>query len=470
MRKMFILFLLLAGGTPSFGQDTSGSSATLSLEDCIHLALKNRVELRIASKDIENSKEQIKEAKSYYLPRLNLNAGYTHFNEPIEIDTNLDISAVASKYNSAVAFLTGQFGFPLQPIPNALHEEFKIGKTNWTALSVNLTQPVYTFGRIEEAVKQAKTGRSIAENQKDRKRMEIITEVKKAYYQYLFLREVGKVLSDADATAGIVTRMVKIAYETSSPDKDEKGTTRVDYLQARNFHSEIKAKLVETNSALDSAEVALKYALGVNIDSGLSLKEASLDSLPTTFLDSRGIETALEKNADLKTVKLGVQLYDSKRRAAKNEYFPKIGIQGQYIGPEDRFGIKNSWFIGIGLEMTLFDGFLTKAKVAQSRIQFEKVKDQQVTLEQAISAQTSGLQKALARLEEKIKILKPTLEEARERVDLASDGFSAGLIEYEKVLYAQKTELEMKAAYLQTLFLYHTMKSDLEFLSGSVNP
>ena len=361
-------------------------------------------------------------------------------------------------------------GVTLQPIPNTLFQEFTVGKTDWTALSLNLTQPLYTFGRIEEAVKQAKLANSIAENQKDRKRMEIVTEVKKAYYQYLFLREMAGILADGEVKAGVVSKMVKIAYETSTPDKDDKGTTRVDYLQARNFHSEIKSKLIETNNALNSAEIALKYALGINVDSGLSLKEASLDSIPITPFDSKGAgEAALERNSDLKTLKLGVQLYDSRRRAAKDEYFPKIGVQGQYVGPEDRFGIKNSWFVGVGLDMTLFDGFLTKTKVAQSRIQFEKIKDQQVVLEQAISAQTSGLQKTLIGLVDRIKVLHPALEETRERINLASEGYSAGLIEYEKVLYAQKTELEMRAAYLQSLFLYHTMKCDLEFLSGSIN-
>jgi outer membrane protein TolC len=90
-------------------------------------------------------------------------------------------------------------------------------------------------------------------------------------------------------------------------------------------------------------------------------------------------------------------------------------------------------------------------------------------LEQAISDQTSGLQKTLIGLTDKIKILKPAIKGTQERITLASEGYSAGLIEYEEVLYAQKTELEMRAAYLQSLFLYHTMKCDLEFLSGSIN-
>ncbi len=59
-------------------------------------------------------------------------------------------------------------------------------------------------------------------------------------------------------------------------------------------------------------------------------------------------ERTLEKNIDLKSVDLGVQFLDSKRKTAIKEYFPKIGLIGKYVGPEDRFGNKNIWFAGIG--------------------------------------------------------------------------------------------------------------------------
>jgi len=105
MRRAFILILLIAGITPAFGQDLSGRDYGLNLEECIKLALKNRIELRIASKDIENSKEQIKEAKSFYYPRLNLNAGYTHFNKPLPIDVDIDIRSAAAPYNNAIGYI-----------------------------------------------------------------------------------------------------------------------------------------------------------------------------------------------------------------------------------------------------------------------------------------------------------------------------------------------------------------------------
>ena len=85
--------------------------------------------------------------------------------------------------------------------------------------SVDLTQPLYTFGRINEAVKQARIGRSLAVNQKEKKRAEIVLEVKKGYYQFLAAKEMLQLLKEAETKADVVVKMVKIAYETAVPEE-----------------------------------------------------------------------------------------------------------------------------------------------------------------------------------------------------------------------------------------------------------
>ena len=166
-----------------------------------------------------------------------------------------------------------------------------VGKTNWCAVNVDVTQPLYTFGRIKEGVQQARIGRSIAVNQKEKKRTEIIFEVKKGYYQFLAAREMLQLLTEAEVGTDVVAKMVKIAYETAVPEeKEEKGTTRLDYLKARNFHSEVKAKLSEMSKNFKLAELALKMAMGLYTDAPLKVAEVSLEALPMDVWRSRGAE------------------------------------------------------------------------------------------------------------------------------------------------------------------------------------
>ena len=50
---------------------------------------------------------------------------------------------------------------------------------------------------------------------------------------------------------------------------------------------------------------------------------------------------------------------------------------------------------------------------------------------------------------------------------LPADGYASGITEYEDLLLSQKTELELKASYLQSLFLFQMTKAEIEFISGN---
>ena len=460
MKRFFILLIVFGmslSGSNTFPQEKA-ASPPLTLEECIQLALRNRPELEIAKLDVLNAEQQIKEATSYYFPRLNFNAGYTRFNRPEEFLLDIDITGIKKKLGPA--------GFNL---PDQITQPVDIGKTNWPYVQVDLNQPLYTFGRIHEGVEQARIGHSMTLNQREKKRREIIFEVKKGYYQFLLAKEIHQLMKEAEARANVVARMVRISYETSVPENEEKGTTRLDYLKARNFYSEVKVRLSEASKNLKLAELALKIAVGLTPDQGFSVAEVLLESIPMAQLDSGQVkEKVQEKNLDLKNLDLGVQLFDAKRRSAKKEFLPKIGLQSQYTGPKDRYGTDNVWYLGIGITIPLFDGFSTKAKVGQAEAQFQKTRGQKLLLEKALSIQVDHLYATLTELRERIEILQTAFMEAQERSQLAADGYAAGITEYDELLLAQRTELEMKSAYLQGLYLYQATISEVELISGDV--
>jgi len=463
MKRRIALCLLLCLGIGQplvFSQEAPGEKP-LTLEECIQIALKKRPELMISTLDIAQAEFQVKEAQSYYYPHLTMNAGYTHFSSPTIIDATVNLTSLVAPINP---FILAAYGIEL---PAFFEQRFPIGQTNWSAVTLDLAQPLYTFGRIDEAVKQARIGRSLATTQKEKKGLEVVFEVKKMYCQFLAAREMVQLLKEGETRASVVSKMVKIAYETAVPEKEEKGTTRIDYLKARNFLSEIKVKLGEMEKNLKLAELGLKMAMGLDSSASLTLAKIPLEGLPRVSWNLEEMkEKTLSKNVDLRSVDLGVQFYESKRKAAGKEYLPKIGIFGQYIGPEDRYGNNNVWYAGVGITLSLFDGFLTKAKVGQAEAQFQKIRGQKLVLEKGLSVQIDHLNLNLTEVKERMDLLRAAIQEAQERVSLASEGYAAGITEFDEVLYAQKTELEMKSNYLQGLLLYQVTKSEIEFILG----
>jgi outer membrane protein TolC len=117
--------------------------------------------------------------------------------------------------------------------------------------------------------------------------------------------------------------------------------------------------------------------------------------------------------------------------------------------------------------MPLFDGFLTRAKVGQAEAQFQKIKSQKMQLESALTVQVEHLHSTLKELQEKAQILGTAIKEAHERTQLAADGYAVGVTDYDELLLAQRTELEMKSAYLQSLYLYQVTLSEIELITGN---
>jgi outer membrane protein len=466
MKKRLLLVLLCilfewGIGNPSvFSQEPPGEKIW-TLEECIQKALKYRPELDISSLDIAQAEHQIKEAQSYYYPRLNMMAGYTHYNGDQIVSTDINVSALTKDVRDPLFILTGV------KLPLVIHEDLPIGKRDWAAVNLDFEQPLYTFGRIDEGVKQARIGRSFAVNQKEKKKAEVAFEVKKAYYQLLAAKEMLGILKEAEAKGDVVSKMVKIAYEGAVPDEDGKGATRLDYLKARNFLSEVKARSGEMSKNVGLAELSLKMAVGLDLQSSLKISGSTLEgrSMGVGTLEELK-EATLAKNFNLKSVDFGVQFFDSKRKSAKKEYLPKFGIRGEYIGPEDRYGNKNVMYGGVGLTMPLFDGFQTRAKVGQAEAQFEKVKGQKAILEKSLSAQVEYLKATLSELKDRARIVEEAVKDTQERISLASDGFAAGLVEYDQLLYAQRAELEARSIHVQTLLTYQITKSEVELVSG----
>lgn len=456
IKILMISLILILSSSLVFGQER------YQLEDCIRIALKNRVELNMADFDISHAENLVKEAKSYYYPKLNLTTGYTHFRKPSTFDADVDISAI----KKPIQPLLSQFGIE---IPSVIPQEVEVGKKDWVSVGVDLNQPLFTFGRLKEGLKQAEISHSIALVQKEKTKKTIVYEVKKSFYGLQYMRHLHQLIKDMEARATVVEKLVEIAYKTETLEKNGKPTTRLDYLKARNFRSEVQARLVEAEKNLRASFSALKMAMGLNEDRPLEIEEFPLERISEIDVKSQLDEIkkkVLEKNYDLKTTRLQVSLFESKKRASKLEYLPFIALQGQYIGPEDRYGVSHFWYLGIGLKIPIFDGFLTKAKIGQSESQFLKAQTQKGLFEMSLPVKVEHLLLALEEFKREIEILKEAVKDAKERTELAADGFSIGSVEYDELLLSQRTELELRSAYLRSLYGYHTTMAEIDYISG----
>jgi outer membrane protein TolC len=121
------------------------------------------------------------------------------------------------------------------------------------ALSAKVTQPLYTFGKIEAARNAAKAGVKIAEDQVEAARAEVMLNVVRAYWGLKWSRAAEQTLNDG---RGRVKGWVdKIEHDL---ERGKGSWTETDLLRLKLAFDQIELALLEVHRAVEIAQAAVR--------------------------------------------------------------------------------------------------------------------------------------------------------------------------------------------------------------------
>ncbi|HEY8462874.1 MAG TPA: TolC family protein, partial [Bacillota bacterium] len=158
-RKMFMQTILVALLIPSlaWGAEKSAEAQwqTLTLEKCLELAYANNQELKSATQDVVIAKANVKKAQGAFLPTLDYELGATKLSDPTTV---------------------------LLPYIGDLEKGFSVipfeGPDEGYGGSLSATYPLYTGGKLRNALKIAKTQLDLALEKERNVRQKLTYNVK----------------------------------------------------------------------------------------------------------------------------------------------------------------------------------------------------------------------------------------------------------------------------------------------------
>lgn len=228
---------------------------------------------------------------------------------------------------------------------------------------ISATQPIYTFGKIGNAVKSVKSAIKISESSRD-----------------LTLREVKYSAANVYWTAKMTDEIVKIAQADLQAARAARNSLasagRANRINLVKIESDIAAKEINLSDAefnRDTAYRMLKILAGINMDEDITLTE----DFPKTFVEMK--EGTLKNNPEWDILAQQVQMYESKAKASRAEYLPTLAATASYnfvaMGNEadtmfDKKGSQSAYW-GLALQMPLFSGGLHRANATASAMDAE---------------------------------------------------------------------------------------------------
>lgn len=411
----------------AFGRDNQ-TTQKLTLKECIELALETHPEMNIAQAQLEEASEKYKEINANYFPKFSIGTSYSRLEDVPQ---------------SKVRYL-GQS-----------HNDYQ---TN-----LYLKQLIYDGGKTGSLKEWARKSIAVeTENLRDTK-LDLIYSVTKAYYNLIFADNMVKVKQEAVHQTEAHVNVANAMFTSGK-------APRLDVLRAEVQLANVQQELSKAQNALQIASAQLNDLIGRKIDASIAIDtqievEKSVTS-PKADLQSY-INTAFESNPQWRRIKESIAATEAKIKAEKSAYWPDISFTADY-GYEwgDWPPEENVWHLGGAIDIPLWDGGITKARVNQAKATLERLKATEKLLAKQITLQVQNAYLSLQEAEGRVRATGKSIEQAKETLRIAKGSYKLGTGISRDVIDAQVALTQSQTNYIQALIDVQLAKADLERVIG----
>ncbi|MFA5157126.1 MAG: TolC family protein [Candidatus Omnitrophota bacterium] len=394
----------------------------LTLKDAITIAFQGNKDIQIQEQGIAVAKANILDARSRFLPHINLGASYTH-NDKVFAET----------------------------IVTGFHNDNQIG------LFIN--ESVYNGGANLANLKQSRINLQVAEETLRAKKLDVEFEAKRLYYGLLLAYESERIARDLVGQA-------KEHYQNVE-DKFTHGTaSRFDVLQSKVQVSLLIPQLIQAGNDINYIKAELNKLFSRKVNTPIETEE-KLEYAPIEIREDEFLKTAYLKKPELILKELGVDINKWSISMAKSGYRPDISIQAELLQRSNNTGNifdakHRNWNAGVSVTVPIFEGFSTKAKVDAAKAQYAQALLDKDNLTDQIAV---DIRKGCLDLREAEAIIisqKDNIEEAAEALRIAEVSYDNGVAINLDVLDAQVSLAQIQKNLAEGTYNYLMAKAYLD--------
>jgi len=402
-------------------QRIQSDSCLLSLDSCKALALRNNLEIKNATLDVEAAQEVKKQAFTKYFPNVRVMVGgYYAANPLIEYGIDDIGNAQARQWLHNLYF---EYGAAL-----GLPDRISMCE-NGVMAGAMVLQPVYMGGQIVNGNRLAKVGIQAAELKEQLTEDQILQQVEEYYWLIISLQEKQKTLEQAMIFLDTLQRDVTAAVEAGLISKN-------DQLKVSLKKNEIYSNHIKVQNGLNLASDALGHTIGIYTDK-LILTDTigNVSEWMAQWKDPYGSAYARKET---QLLNLQVDAEELKKKMSIGETLPHLLVGGTASYGNlvfDRFTSNALAFTTLKVPLT--DWWETSHKIKQHDIQIQKAKNELVDYWHKMYLETMQAWYNLDDAGKQFEIAKLSLQDAEANLLDAKSNYEAGIVPISELLEAQ---------------------------------
>ena len=439
-RNLFFTALLTASATLS-AQD----GKTWTLEDCINYALEKNIQLQQDKISLQETEEDVKNAKSALFPSLSFNTGHNLVNRPYQ-ENSATVNGTEIISSSRNTTYNGSYSLSAQ----------------WTLWNGNK--------RLNN-LKQQKKNRDIAQLTVAETENELKEQIAQLFIQILYADESIQINKGTLEVSKATCERARTLFEEGSISK-------ADLAQLEAQASNDQYQVVTAESTLRNYKLQLKQLLELDGTAEMELKLPELsDEHVMELLPSQAdvYRTALASRPEIQSGKLNVDNAKLNISYAKAGYMPTISLSASTSSTTNNAS-QNNWaqqmkygwnnMIGISLSIPIFDQRQTKSAVRKAKLQYSASQLNLMTQEKELYATVEELYLNALNAQQQFAAAEAKVESSQTSYDMTSEQFNLGMKNTVELLTEKNNLLSAKQEQIQAKYMAILNRTLLNFYAG----
>jgi len=432
----------------------------LSFEEALTKMVQNNQGLKAVEYERFQRELDQKSARGLYMPQIAVGASYMMMSDNIHLDLDPVRDAIVG-----VKFAGVPDNAAVQAQKSAITKSLGnwdklIQDKNFGVVDASFKMPLFTGGKIYAANKAAAFKVQESKAKWDQKKSELITELAQRYFGVNLAKQVVEVRKQ------VVDGMQKHLSDAKSLEKNGIIT------QAERLHAEVYAAQAdrELKKANRMAEIAMAGLSNTLNDSSTFLLSSPLFVAKNIGSKSFFVEKSVSDNAILKQVQSKKEMAKQNHIAERAAYFPTVFAFGQKELVNKNYSeYLPTWAVGVGLQLTLFDGLAREQKVKASKMLIQQVDAVQQKATSDIATLIDKTYNEVMMQEEQLESLDASMKFSEEYVRIREKAFKEGMATSTDVVDSQLALAKIRTERLQAAYEFDIALAKLMEISGQVD-
>ena len=432
-----MLTVLLLGTSFLMVNAQTQDSIHMDLNKAIEIALSETPTMRIADRNVQIKQIYKKEQIAALFPDVSL----------------------AANYNRTLLKQTMSMDMGGQTM------NIKVGRDNTYSVGANLSLPIISPA-LWSNLKLSSMDIELAQEAARSSKLELVNQVKQAYYVYLLAKQSHDVLEKSYANIEASNQLVTNSYNQGLVSEFEKLRSDVALQNQR-------PAVTSAAKAMRLAAMRLKVLLGMNMDEPVifdgDLVDYEQGVLNATMPDEKDMQLAY--NSALRQLDMGIQQLEQSKKLMIGSTCPMLALAGsfQYSGMGDdgqQFTNYPYSYVALSLQVPIISWVSTSYKLKQADLNIANMKDQRLDVERNLRI---GVQSYLDDMQQAIEDIaadRETMLQAQKAYEIAQKQYEVGMNTWLDLSNAELTLTSSQLTYCQAIFDYLTAKANLDATLG----